>query len=324
MDLHEIQKHVSTLLSYCQTTREELTHSDIPIINDINKHLMSQNGKQLRPMLTLLSACCCGLPDNTTPPHPVFNAVAAIETLHTSTLIHDDVVDQSDVRRGNPTVNHLWGNKTAVLLGDYYLALVMKTINAIDNKTITQIINHTVIQMSEGELLQQQQSNNYDTDQSVYYQIIRKKTALFMAACCKIGAAFATDRTDLHHEAYLFGENIGIAFQIRDDLLDFKPTQLSGKPQGNDIKEHKCTLPLIFALENDITKDRLLPLLTKNGISDNEISLITQIVEQSDSIQKTEDVMHDYLRKAQQHLLHLPDNKYRDAIFKLTDLLQEI
>ena len=200
----------------------------------------------------------------------------------------------------------------------------MKTINAIDNKTITQIINHTVIQMSEGELLQQQQSNNYDTDKSIYYQIIRKKTALFMAACCKIGAALATDRTDLHDEAYLFGENIGMAFQIRDDLLDFKPTQLSGKPQGNDIKEHKCTLPLIFALENDITKDRLLPLLTQNGISDNEISLITQIVEQSDSIQKTEAVMHDYLRKAQQHLLHLPDNKYRDAIYKLTDLLQEI
>ncbi len=324
MDLHEIQQHVSKLLSYYQATREELTHSDVPIINDINRHVMSQNGKQLRPILTFLSACCCGLPEETTPPHPIFNAVAAIETLHTSTLIHDDVVDESDVRRGNPTINHLWCNKTAVLIGDYYLALVMKTVNAINNKTITQIINHTVIQMSEGELLQQQYSGNYNTDKSVYYQIIRKKTALFMAACCKIGAVLATDRTDFHEEAYLFGENIGMAFQIRDDLLDFKPTQLSGKPQGNDIKEHKCTLPLIFALENNSIRDKLLPLLTKNDISDNEISLITQILEQSNSIKKAEAVMHDYLGKAQQHLQHLPDNKYRDAIYKLTNMLQEI
>lgn len=324
MELHEIESIVAPLTAHYLTAQEKLTSSDISIIADINKQIQSRKGKQIRPLLTFLSACCCGLPDSIASDHPIFTAVAAIETLHTSTLIHDDVVDESDIRRGEATVNKLWGNKTAVLLGDYYLALVMQAINDIDDKRITRIFNDTAIQMSEGELLQQQFCGNYNTDKSIYFQIIRKKTALFMAACCKIGATFATDNADIQWTTYNFGENLGMAFQIRDDLLDFKSSKLSGKPQGNDIKEHKCTLPLIFALKKDTNKIKILPILSKGDITDQDVLTITEIIENDNSLQKTEAVLQEYIDKAVQHLLRLPDNTYRNAMLNLANQLQEI
>ncbi len=324
MNLNHLEKLVAPMTANFQTAQERLVGSEIPIITEINRHIQSKKGKQLRPLLTFLTARCCGMPDNLAENHPLFNAAAAIETLHTSTLIHDDVVDESDIRRGTATVNHRWGNKTAVLLGDYYLAVVMRAINDIDNKTLTHTINHTVIQMSEGELLQQQYCGNYDIDSSVYFQIIRKKTALFLASCCKTGALFATENPELLEAAYSFGENIGMAFQIRDDLLDFKPTALSGKPQGNDLKEHKCTLPLIFALQKTENRDIIIPILEKKEISDNDVSVISKIINNDNSIQKTSAILRDYLTKAELHLQYLPENKFREAMYDLANILQEI
>lgn len=324
MKLNEIESIVAPLTVHYLTAQQKLISSDIPIIAEINRHIQSKKGKQLRPLLTFLSALCCGLPSNAEQEHPIFTAVAAIETLHTSTLVHDDVVDESDIRRGEATVNKLWGNKTAVLLGDFYLAQVMHAINDIDDKRITRIFNDTVIQMSEGELMQQQFCGNYNTDKSIYFQIIKKKTALFLAACCKIGTTFVTDNTELQNAACLFGENLGMAFQIRDDILDFKPSQLSGKPQGNDLKEHKCTLPLILALESDYNRKAILPILSKQDITDQDVANVNDIIQKDNTLQKAEAVLQDYLDKAEQHLMQLPDNSYRIAMHKLTKLLQEI
>lgn len=300
---------------------QRLTSSTLPIINEVNSHVQATHGKQLRPLLTMLTACCCGFPLDAPADHPLFDVTAAIETLHTSTLIHDDVVDNSHTRRAKPSVNSLWGNKVAVLMGDFYLAKVMQTLNQVDNKEITAIINNAVIQMSEGELLQQQQSYSYNTDSDIYLAIIERKTASFMAACCKTGATFATDDPTLRNQAYLYGLNIGLAFQIRDDILDYMPATVTGKPQGNDLQEGKCTLPLILALSHSdlAAKEKILTLLKKTPLNDTNMKTIVETVIQGGHLDSAAAVLDNYLSLARQALQPLPDNPYRQALLNLTE-----
>lgn len=300
----------------------KLTESSIPLINQINRHVLETPGKQLRPQMTMLTACCCGLNDVIiTPDHPLFTVSAAIELLHASSLIHDDVVDNSDTRRGNPSVNSLWGNKAAVLLGDFYLAKVMQALNQVDNNEITAIINDAVIQMSEGELLQLQHSGDYSPLQDIYLSIIEKKTASFMAACCLAGTSLATHDMALREQARRFGLNIGLAFQIRDDILDYMPASVTGKPQGNDLREHKCTLPLILALQNmdSNNKDFFLSLLKDSDISDTKIKNIIDTVSQGGYLNAAAKTLELYVTKAREALNQLPDNPYRQALYELTE-----
>ena len=324
MKLTEIEQLVLPLMQHYIAARERMTDSEIPIINEIQRHIQFSKGKQLRPMLTLLSACCCGLPLDAAPNHPVFDAAAAIETLHTSTLIHDDVVDDSEMRRGIASVNKLWNNKTAVLIGDFYLAKVMKTINNIDNKQLTSTINDAVILMSEGELLQQQYSGNYTADQDAYLQIITRKTAVLIATCCKAGAILAGADTTLCETARQFGNDLGVAFQIRDDIMDFLPSKHTGKPQGNDIREHKCTLPIILALKDTETKAALIPLLNKDKQSDSEVNLIIKTITDKGFLDKATHIMRDKLDSAKKDLNTLPDNKFRKALGEIATFLKEI
>lgn len=315
---------VAPLNTHFLSAFKKLTDSSLPIINEVNGHVHATHGKQLRPLLTMLTASCCGFPLDAPVDHPLFAVTAAIETLHSSTLIHDDVVDNSDTRRGNPSVNSLWGNKVAVLMGDYYLAKVMQTLNQVDNKEITAIINDAVIQMSEGELLQQQHAFSYTTDNDIYLSIIERKTASFMAACCKAGATLATDDPMLRNQAYLYGLNIGIAFQIRDDILDYMPSTVTGKPQGNDLREGKCTLPLIYALRDSdpATKEKILTLLKKTPLSDTNMKTIVETVIQGEHLAMAANTLDNYLSLARQALQALPDNHYRQALIDLTEKLK--
>lgn len=316
---------VAPLNIHFQSAYNRLTDSPLAIISEVNNHVHSTQGKQLRPLLTMLTACCCGLPLDVEADHPIFAITAAIETLHSSTLIHDDVVDNSDTRRGQPSVNSRWGNKVAVLVGDFYLAKVMQTLNKVDNKEITSIINDAVIQMSEGELLQQQHSGNYSADSDIYLAIIERKTASFMAACCQVGATFATSDKQLREQARLFGINIGLAFQIRDDILDYQPSSVSGKPQGNDLREGKCTLPLIYALShsNDETKEKILTLLKKTPLSDTNIQTIIKMVDENGHLTSASKTLNHYLTLAHNALQKLPDNKYREALIELTEKMNK-
>jgi octaprenyl-diphosphate synthase len=321
MLLTEIEHLVAPLNSNFLSAYQKLTDSPIALIKQINSHVQNNQGKQLRPLLTMLSAACCGFPIDADANHPLFAVTAAIETLHSSTLIHDDVVDNSDTRRGKPSINSIWDNKIAVLAGDFYLAKVMQTLNRVDNSEITAIINDAVIQMSEGELLQLSLSGKYNTDIETYITIISKKTASFMAACCQTGATFATlehprprGQNELEHQlrqqARLFGLNIGIAFQIRDDILDYMPTSVTGKPQGNDLVEGKCTLPLIFALRNKVP------------LTDTNINNIIQAVTDGGYLNQAATVLEQYLSKAREALTHLPDNQYRSAMSQIVDKLR--
>ena len=323
MNLEYIEQLVAPLMQHYRSAYRRLTHSDIPILSDISEHIVQNSGKQLRPLMTMLTACNCGMPADITPDNPVFDIAAAIEMLHNSTLIHDDVIDESELRRGEKTVNCIWGNKTAVLAGDYYLAKVMQTLENIDNKKITRTINDAVIEMSEGELIQQQYCGRYDTGSDIYFKIIGKKTAVFMAACCKVGAICATDNAMLHEQAYKIGYHIGIAFQLRDDMIDFVPSEQSGKPQCNDIKEHKVTLPVIMALQNSNpnTKKEFLSLIQKKEFDDNETARIAAIVEQSGALEEVRRQMSERLIQASQMLSSMPDNRYRDGMFKLIESL---
>lgn len=316
----DIDLLIAPLKDHFLSAFNKLTDSNIPIISEVNNHIHSSHGKQLRPLMTILSACCCGLPADVPSNHPLFSIAAAIETLHASTLIHDDVVDNSDTRRGIPSVKSIWGNKAAVLVGDFYLAKVMQTLNEIDNKDITAIVNNAVIQMSEGELLQLQHYGSYSTDSDIYLAIIERKTASFMSACCHAGATIASDNPLFREQARLFGLFIGIAFQIRDDILDFMPPSLTGKPQGNDLREGKCTLPLIHALQNSIsnTKKNLLSLLKDSPLSDTNLHTIIDAITSGGHLKSASLVLNNYLEMARKAIILLPDNIYRNALINIT------
>lgn len=325
MKLTDIEKHIHPLLTHFQSAYSTLSGSDVSIIKEINQHLQTHTGKQLRPLLTLLSAACCGLPLQAESRHPVFSICAAIELLHNATLIHDDVVDQSDTRRGYPTVNTQWDNKTAVLVGDYYLAQVMLTLNALHNDEVTTIINQTVVEMTEGELLQQQCRKHFDIDEEIYNRIIYDKTSCFMAACCEIGALMATADNKLRATARQYGEHFGMAFQMRDDLHDILPTLVTGKPRGNDLRERKATLPLILALRNADTgtKKEMLALLNKEELCDSDIQHLTDIIGSENNKQQCLKRIEDHLEQARQAALTLPENSFRDDLVALTYILQD-
>lgn len=316
---------MAPLMANFKTAMQRITNSDISLINDINRHLFSRQGKQLRPAMTMLTACCCGLSPNIDSSHTLFNAAAAVETLHTSTLIHDDVVDESNIRRGIATVNNNWGNKAAVLVGDFYLSRVMKVLNDIFDHDITDTVNHAVEQMSVGELLQIQYCGKQDINEEVYYNIIGKKTASFMAACCKLGAIIAGAEKEVQEEAYSFGYNTGMAFQIRDDMIDFLPTEQTGKCRFNDIHEHKTTLPMIFMLQSldKNNKKEIITLLEKEVIPDEDVERIASLATNKEIMAKTRQALGIFIDKAQKSLLSLPANQYRNALKEIMNSILE-
>ena len=324
MDLSFIEQHIAPLYPHFKAAYNSLSASNIPIIGDISSHVRSTAGKQIRPMLTLLSALSCGLHVDTKPDHPLFRIAAAIETLHSSTLIHDDVIDQSDMRRGIPTVNKIWNNKAAVLVGDFYLAQVMRTLNKVDDSRVTDIINQTVIRMCEGELLQLQYTSNFNISDDIYFKIIENKTAVFMAACCATGATMAESSPTVVSAMYDFGLNLGMAFQIRDDILDFQPSSLTGKPQGNDLVEHKCTLPLILTLRNIDPESRkeILDILANETLTDSQVDSVSRHVKKL-GFKTAYNILSSYIDKAQQSVKSLPGNTYRSALVELSEKIKE-
>ena len=216
----------------------------VPLLELIIRYITKKKGKQVRPALVFLSAELCGGINNRS-----YIGAALVELLHTATLVHDDVVDEAKKRRGLPSINAAWTNKIAVLIGDYLLAKGL--LIAIENEEFTflKATSRTVRRMSEGELLQIQKSKEILLDEDIYFKIISDKTASLMASCCEIGAISATEDTEIHAVLRNFGELIGIAFQIKDDIFDYvSKSSILGKPVGNDLKEKKFTLPLIFSI----------------------------------------------------------------------------
>jgi len=257
----EIKANVSEEMALFEDKFRNAMKSDVALLDKITHYIIKRKGKQMRPMFVFLTAKSL----NGKVEEASYTAAALIELSHTASLVHDDVVDDANERRGVFSVNALWRNKIAVLVGDYLLAQGLRLSVDQSQFQLLKIVSDAVKEMSEGELLQLEKARRLDITEDVYYQIIRQKTASLIASCCAAGAASVTDDVDTIANMKRFGELVGMAFQIKDDIFDYGDDKKIGKPTGNDIRERKMTLPLIYALNNcDKTTRKELINIVKN------------------------------------------------------------
>jgi len=291
--------------------RESMT-SQVSLLNRITHYIVNRKGKQMRPMFVFLIAKMCndGAVNERT-----YRGASVIELIHTATLVHDDVVDDSNRRRGFFSINALWKNKIAVLVGDYLLSKGL--LLSIDNGDfdLLKIISVAVREMSEGELLQIEKARKLDITEDIYFEIIRQKTATLIAACCAMGAKSVSATDEEVENMRKFGELIGTAFQIKDDLFDYGETAI-GKPTGIDIKEQKMTLPLIYVLNNVSEKEkRWLINSVKNHNKDKQrVKEVIAFVKTNGGLDYAEQVMKDYQQKALGLLVNFPTTPYKDSL----------
>ena len=283
------------------------------LLDTIMKYIIKRKGKQLRPMFVFLSAKLHGEVNEST-----YRAAALVELLHTATLVHDDVVDESLERRGFFSINAIWKNKIAVLVGDYLLSkgLLLSTTN--NDFEHLHILSEAVRQMSEGELLQIEKSRKLNLKEDIYFEIIRNKTASLLSSACGVGAYSTSKDETITKKMKLFGEKTGIAFQIKDDLFDYGKEDI-GKPTGNDIKEKKLTLPLIYTLNNvDAAKRRALIYIIKNENKDREkVKFVIDTVVETGGIKYAAEKMNTYRDEALDILHEFPDSPVRKALEEL-------
>ena len=286
--------------------------SSVPLLDKITHYIVKRKGKQIRPMFVFLTAKALGGINEST-----HRGAALIELLHTATLVHDDVVDEAYERRGFFSINALWKNKIAVLVGDYLLSRGL--LLAIDNEEFRQlhIVSGAVRQMSEGELLQIEKSRGVNMDEGVYFDIIRQKTATLIASCCACGAASASADDETIEKMRVIGEQIGIAFQIKDDLFDYGLGGKIGKPTGNDIRERKSTLPLIYAINNSKNGKEILRIVKREKKSREDVQKVIAFVLDSGGIAYAEERMRSIAHQALTGIETLPENEARESLKSL-------
>ncbi|HEY4149077.1 MAG TPA: polyprenyl synthetase family protein [Chitinophagaceae bacterium] len=304
---------ISQELDVFEKVFKESVKSHVSLLDTIMHYIVKRKGKQLRPMFVLLSAKLAGEVTEVT-----YRAASLVELLHTATLVHDDVVDESYERRGFFSINALWKNKIAVLVGDYLLSkgLLLSLDN--DDFEILKILSSAVKQMSEGELLQIEKARNLNLEESIYFEIIKNKTASLLASACAAGAYSTSQDQLVAQKLRQFGEWVGIAFQIKDDLFDYGDEAI-GKPTGNDIKEKKLTLPIIYTLNNcsAAQKKELIYIIKNENRRKEKVSYVIDIVKKSHGIAYSQQKMEEYRDKALQLLYEFPDNEVRGTLEEL-------
>ncbi|MFY0605955.1 MAG: polyprenyl synthetase family protein [Cyclobacteriaceae bacterium] len=313
LKLKDIQAPVAAeMLEFEQKFRKSM-RSNVMLLDKITSYIVRRKGKQMRPLFVFLSAGASGGIKEST-----FRGASLIELLHTATLVHDDVVDDSHYRRGFFSINALWKNKIAVLVGDFLLSrgLLLSLDN--DDFDLLKIVSNAVKEMSEGELLQMEKARKLDITEEVYYDIIRQKTASLITSCCRVGASSAEADEKTLDLMTQFGENVGMAFQIKDDLFDYGAFEI-GKPTGIDIKEKKMTLPLIYALNQvgSSEKKRIRKLIKKSADEPKSVKEVIEFVKKSGGIEYATEVMNNYHHKANEMLSQLPESEYRTSLEQL-------
>jgi octaprenyl-diphosphate synthase len=285
--------------------------SDVPLLNIITNYILRRKGKQIRPLLVFLSSKLVGEINKST-----YSAATLIELLHTATLLHDDVVDESYERRNHFSINAIWKSKVAVLIGDYFLSSGLLLSIAENEYKLLETVSESVKEMSEGELLQIQSSKKALIDLNNYFNIIKKKTASLFASCTLCGAQSSTDNFELHLKLKQYGMYIGIAFQIKDDLFDYQQKGLIGKPTGNDIKEKKFTLPLILALKNAPQNESkaIIKKINTSEFSALKFNDVVKFVNKNDGLIETEQYLIDYKNKALEVLSYFPDSEAKQSL----------
>lgn len=316
--LKEIKKPVSKDFKAFENLFQLTVKSKVPLLDVIMRYILKSKGKQMRPLFVIYSA---GLFNNIN--QSTYIAATLIELMHTATLVHDDVVDDSFQRRGRFSINYLWKNKIAVLAGDFLLSRGM--LLALKNKEVglLEIVSDAVKDMSEGELLQLEKARKLDISEEIYYEIIQKKTASLLASCFSTGASSAIDDLASIEKMRLIGEYAGMAFQIRDDLFDLQVDNKSGKPVGIDIKEKKMTLPLIYLLNHSTSseKRKIINIVKHHKDNPEKVNWLIGQINQSGGLDYAIKKMNEFKDKALELLYSFPDNQSRQA---LTDLINYV
>lgn len=315
--LNQIKAPIDNELDLFETKFREAMRSTVPLLDTIMNYIIKRKGKQIRPIFVFFSAKLFNNINDST-----YRAASLVELLHTATLVHDDVVDDSDERRGFFSINALWKNKIAVLVGDYLLSRGL--LLSVQNKDyhLLEIVSNAVKEMSEGELLQIEKTRNLNLSEDVYYDIIRKKTASLIASCCAIGAASAGANEAQIEQMRLFGEKIGIAFQMKDDLMDYGDDDI-GKPKGIDLKEKKLTLPIIYTLNQAEPKVRskIISTIKNHHNNKKKVAEVIDYVNAHNGIDYTKKAMNQYKEEALAILNDLPDSEVKENVRQLVEFI---
>ena len=314
ISLDEIKSPIKNEMDVFKKKFRLAMQSSVPLLDRIMHYIVKRKGKQMRPMFIFLTAGLTGNINEST-----YRAASLIELLHTATLVHDDVVDDSNLRRGFFSINALWKNKIAVLVGDYLLSRGLLLSVEHEEFELLKIVSTAVRKMSEGELLQIEKARKLDITEEIYFDIIKAKTASLIASCCATGAASVKASKEEIQRMHDFGEYIGIAFQIKDDLFDYEQAESTGKPKGIDIKEHKMTLPLIYALQQ-MPRDRkrfVMNTIKNDSGNKQKVEQVINYVMEANGLEYARKAMHDYQRKAFDLLIDYPEGIYKTSLLNL-------
>ena len=317
MDFKSIQDLVAEDMEGVNNAIRQYLHSDVALINQMANYIINSGGKRLRPILAILCARACGYSGEK---HCLVAAI--IEFIHTATLLHDDVVDESNLRRGHETANAIWGNGTTVLVGDIVFSRSFEMMVDVGEMRVMEILARASNTIAEGEVMQLLNCNDPDTTEDRYMMVIQSKTAKLFEAACQLGAILAGQNKEIEQACAAYGTHIGTAFQLKDDLLDYQASpEETGKNIGDDLAEGKPTLPLIHALKNskgsaaEMIRDAII-----NG-GKKDMQEIMQVIESTNAISYTEDSANKQAQIARKQIETLPSNQYRDALLELTDFV---
>lgn len=315
MTVQEILAPIETEMKLFEVRFHESMKSKVPLLDKITHYIIRRKGKQMRPMFLFLTAKMLGEINEKT-----YQSASLVELLHTATLVHDDVVDDANERRGFFSVNALWKNKIAVLVGDYMLSRVLLHSLENDNVRALQIVARAVREMSEGELLQIEKARKLDITEEVYFDVIRQKTASLIATVCESAAA-SVDREDMADRMRRFGELVGLAFQVKDDIFDYGAPGNIGKPTGNDIRERKMTLPLIYALEHSdkAVRKELMNIVKNHNEEKKYVHRAIQLVVEAGGIEYAHKRMIELKTEALDLLTDIPDSESKRALIGLVE-----
>ena len=316
--LEQIKQPIQAEFEVFKQKFDASLQSSNPLLSEVINFIKQRKGKMMRPMLTLLMAKLCGKIEEST-----YYAAISLELLHTASLVHDDVVDESDKRRGQASVNALYDNKVSVLVGDFLLATSLTNAALTENISLVKLVSCLGQKLSEGEIIQLSNTNASDFSEDVYFDVIKKKTAALFSTAAEAGVRSVESCDEMAEKAYQFGELLGIAFQIKDDIFDYNPSDSLGKPSGNDMKEGKLTLPALYVLNtlNDESMKELALKIRALEATQDEINLFIDYIKQNGGIEYATQVMIDYRNKA---LALLPQTASQDLKEALTSYIDYV
>tara|TARA_B100000575_G_scaffold27295_1_gene18432 strand:- start:134 stop:1108 length:975 start_codon:yes stop_codon:yes gene_type:complete len=317
-EIKEIKKPIVDEMNLFENKFKKSLKTTVPLLDKIMHYIIKRKGKQMRPMFVFLCAKLFGETKES-----AYTAASLIELLHTATLVHDDVIDESNFRRGVFSINALWKNKISVLVGDFLLSRGLLLAVEKNEFELLKIVSHAVKDMSEGELLQIEKTRKLNITEEVYFEIIRKKTAALISACCAAGASSSQTNSENISQMKIFGEKVGIAFQIKDDLFDYTQSPLIGKPTGLDIREKKMTLPLIYTLNqvNKQEKSFIINTIKNDSKNSKKVEQIINLVKENKGLEFAENKMNEYYSESIKILEKFDDNEAKDSLKKLVEFV---